>query len=472
MTTHTNRLDDPLKQPMTKPSAKFSLWLGKKHKLLIGYLLLLTVPFFATQMLDMDSKTGYAEFISIVNTLAVMAFFVQFPLGSRLKQLPLFANIDWSIKRHKQVGQWIGVIFLLHPVFILAPRFLMSFQDGVDSAFEVLTASQMLTGLIAWVLMIIWILLSIFKEKLPMRYETWRLIHVLGFVAITVLVTLHLISVGQHGQFQQQFNLFWWALCGFSLSIVFYNYLLKPRRMKKHPFTLQKVERVSTSDWMVTVGSDQSSNFHFEAGQFVWLNTSDSSYGVNQHPFSIASCQHDLPKISFIIRELGDYTANLEKLILGQQVYIDGPYGSMSLNDSNQAKGITLIAGGAGLGPMLSLLRGLATRYETRPVRLIYGNNRLDQMVLLDEIKALENQMVNFKLHLVCQEDIKHDIGETEIYQGVIDKTCIEKTIEATQNDQWAVYLCGPKPMIVAVKKSLKALQVSSANVYYEQLSF
>ncbi|WP_413701291.1 ferric reductase-like transmembrane domain-containing protein [Psychromonas sp. KJ10-10] len=275
----------------------------------------------------MDSKTGYATFISVVNTLAVMAFFVQFPLGSRIKQLPLFANIDWSIKRHKQVGQWIGIIFLLHPVFILAPRFLMSFQDGLDSVIKVLTAPQMLTGLIAWVLMIVWVLLSIFKEKLPMRYETWRLMHVLGFVAITILVTLHLTSVGQHGQFQQGFNIFWWALCGFSLIMVAYNYLVKPARLQKQPFTLQKVERVSSSDWMVTVESEQGNNFHFEAGQFVWLNSSDSSYDVDQHPFSIASCQHDLPKISFIIRELGDYTSNLEKLNIGQQVYIDGPYG-------------------------------------------------------------------------------------------------------------------------------------------------
>ncbi|WP_413701292.1 hypothetical protein ACLKMH_06295 [Psychromonas sp. KJ10-10] len=144
----------------------------------------------------------------------------------------------------------------------------------------------------------------------------------------------------------------------------------------------------------------------------------------------------------------------------------------MSLNDSNQAKGITLIAGGAGLGPMLSLLRGLVARYETRPVRLIYGNNRLDQMVLVDEIKSFEQQMVNFKLQLVCQEELQQGNSEANIYQGVIDENCIENTIDPTQSDQWAVYLCGPQPMIVAVKKSLKALRISNANVHYEQLSF
>lgn len=144
----------------------------------------------------------------------------------------------------------------------------------------------------------------------------------------------------------------------------------------------------------------------------------------------------------------------------------------MSLNDSNKAKGITLIAGGAGLGPMLSLLRGLAAKHERRPIRLIYGNNRLDQMVLLDEFKAIEKEMTNFKLQLVCQDAPESKIERDNIYTGVIDKECIQNNIEATEIDQWAVYLCGPQPMIAAVKKSLKTLKVPSANVHYEQLSF
>ena len=90
----------------TKPKTKFSFRFGKKHKLLIGYLSLLALPFLATQMLDMDYKGRYATLLSLVNTLAVMAFFIQFPLGSRIKHFPLFANIDWNIKRHKQVGKW------------------------------------------------------------------------------------------------------------------------------------------------------------------------------------------------------------------------------------------------------------------------------------------------------------------------------------------------------------------------------
>lgn len=468
MTTQTLSSPQPKVNGKAKAKTKNYFPSGKGFRLSIGYFLLLTMPFFASQMLDMDFNGIYPAILTVINMLAIMAFYVQFPLGSRLKSLPLFANIDWSIQRHKKVGKWLGIIFLLHPVLILAPRFLVSFSDGVSSLTEVVFAPQMLTGIIAWVSMIIWVLLSIYKDKLPMRYETWHLTHLLGFIAISILATLHITSVGSHGQFQSEFNLVWWGLCGFSLAMVAYNYLVKPARLKRQPFTLKEVVRVSSSDWQVTVEKHQDNNFHFEAGQFVWLNTSGSPKGINEHPFSIASSQHDLPNISFIIRELGDYTRNLANLTVGQQVYIDGPYGSISLNDSNKAKGIMLIAGGAGLGPMLSLLRGLAAKHDARPIRLIYGNTRLDQMVLLDEIQALEQTMADFKLQLVCLETTQQE----NIYHGVIDQQCIAENIDLADAKNWAVYLCGPKPMISAVTKNLKTLHIPTSNVYYEQLSF
>ena len=89
-------------------------------------------------------------------------------------------------------------------------------------------------------------------------------------------------------------------------------------------------------------------------------------------------------------------------------------------------------------------------------------------MALLDELNAFEEQMVNFKLQLVCQEETAQD----NVYQGVIDKQCIKNSMDITLSHQWSVYLCGPKPMITAVKQSLKDLKIHNSNIHYEQLSF
>jgi ferredoxin-NADP reductase len=89
-------------------------------------------------------------------------------------------------------------------------------------------------------------------------------------------------------------------------------------------------------------------------------------------------------------------------------------------------------------------------------------------MVLQDEIKMLEKQMPDFKQQLVCKESCEGD----NVYQGVVDQTVITQVMSSHAMDDWAVYLCGPKPMIEAVKKTLKKLGVPGKNVHYEQLSF
>ncbi|WP_179397158.1 ferric reductase-like transmembrane domain-containing protein [Marinobacter sp. ANT_B65] len=440
----------------------------RKSKLVFAYLAILLIPYVATFSLNIDYKGLYSATLVFLNTVAMMAFFVQFPLAGRFKHLPVFSNIDWSMSKHKTAGKWIGFFFLLHPVLILAPRFLVSFDDGMTSLVEAITSPQLLTGLIAWVVMILWILLAIFKDRLRISYETWHLTHLLGFVVICVLASLHVTSVGRHGQFDEHFNMLWWGLCAMSMGLVLFNQLVKKNNLKKSPFTLVSITRGSSRDWLVRLRNDSPKDFSFEAGQFIWINTSGSAHSMNEHPFSIASSSNELPEIRLVIREQGDYTSQLDRLTIGQKVYVDGPYGSMSLRDSESARGITLIAGGAGIGPMLSLLRELAANHDPRPVRLLYGNKDYEQMVLQDEIQLLQHTMPDFTQQLVCD----NPTNIPGVRQGVIGKDVIAEAIDPELANDWAVYLCGPPAMIAAVTANLRSLGIPEANIHYEYLSF
>ncbi len=140
-------------------------------------------------------------------------------------------------------------------------------------------------------------------------------------------------------------------MCRVPLLLVIFNRIVKKTSMKQKPFTLAGITRASSNDRMITLKSDAAQDFSFEADQFIWINTSASVHSMNEHPFSIASCKKQLPEVSMIIRESGDYTSQLDSLTIGQEVYVDGPYGSMSL------------------------LRELAANHDSRPIRLLYGNN-------------------------------------------------------------------------------------------------
>ena len=233
----------------------------RKSNMVVAYLAILLIPFLATLSLNLDDKGLYSAVLGFLNVVAMMAFFIQFPLAGRLKHLPLFSNIYWSMSKHKKIGKWLGAFFFLHPVLILAPRFLVSFDDGVTSVVETITSPQLLTGIIAWAVMIVWVLLAIYKDRI--NYEVWRLTHVLGFVMVCVLATLHITSVGRHGQFAAQFNLLWWGLCTASVLLVVYNLVVKKSVLKHKPFKLTGLTRVSSRDWQLTLNTNAADDFQF-----------------------------------------------------------------------------------------------------------------------------------------------------------------------------------------------------------------
>lgn len=442
------------------------------QKRILTYLLMLVAPWTIASASGVEFHDIYRYVLSALNVLAMMAFFIQFPLAGRLRNLPWFANIDWNIRTHKRIGKCLGAFFFLHPLLIVAPKALLSAQDLQESAIAMITSANTLTGVIAWIAMSVWVLMAVFKDRLSIRYETWRLLHVSGFVVIATLGALHVTSVGSHGQYEQQFNLVWWGLYAATMALVLYNYLLKPRMIRSRPFEIREIRKISDCDWKLTIQSRSGSGVSFEAGQFVWINTSKTPFNLEQHPFSIAGGEIGTGTLSFVIRELGDYTSSLDGLQPGQTVYVDGPYGSMSVDQGRSSAGITLIAGGAGIAPLLGLLRELAKRNETRPVRLVYGNRNLDRMVAISELRALTSTMRNFSVQLVCNELPERGEPGLDIRQGVIDESTIRAAIEPGKQSDWSVYLCGPEGMISANVRQLKAIGVKSDHIHFEQLAF
>ena len=64
-------------------------------------------------------------------------------------------------------------------------------------------------------------------------------------------------------------------------------------------------------------------------------------------------------------------------------------------------------------------MRQLVDLNESRPVRMIYGNRRYDQMCVQDEITGYEKTLPDFKQHLVLETEEK---GVKAQHIGFIDK--------------------------------------------------
>jgi predicted ferric reductase len=62
------------------------------------------------------------------------------------------------------------------------------------------------------------------------------------------------------------------------------------------------------------------------------------------------------------IRNLGDFTSEIQKVSQGLRVHLDGSYGAFTMD--NPADILVLVAGGIGVTPMMSLIRTLADQAD------------------------------------------------------------------------------------------------------------
>lgn len=436
-------------------------------RLLVGYILLALIPYIWSATQGLEYRGIYATLLTVLNISMFAALLAQYPLSGRIDKLTKYTGVDNGMLLHRKAGEIVGLFFLLHPVLIVAPRLFIAPQKALGDMWSSIITGEVSTGVYAWALMTVFVLMSMYKDKLKISYESWRISHGIALVAVAILGTDHAVSVGRHGRYNPYFDAMWIILCTIAVGIVAYTYFYRPIVQKRRPFKLVETKKIGASDWSLTIEKDGNFPFEFDAGQFLWINTSGNPFNRTEHPFSIASSPTSLPQISFIIRELGDFTSNLDQLKPGQRVFVDGPHGVFTLN-GRSASGIALIAGGAGIGPILGILRQIDDLGESRPVRLIYGNRHYDQMVFQDEIALTEKKLLDFKQTLVLEETD----DQVEAKTGYISKEMLAEQFTEAQREAWLFYVCGPPVMVDAVADNLREIGVPERQILFEQLSF
>jgi len=433
---------------------------------LLIYLLVLALPYALALSIRVQHRALFQSAVTLLNVCGLAALLLQFPLASRSRALARTMGIDPAMVIHRRVGEALAIFFFLHPFLILVPRLLIAPQRALGDVWSTFLASNVQTGLYAWAILIVWVLVAWSRRKAGLSYEAWRLSHGIGFAAVAILATLHVISVGRHGQAQPWFNWLWIGLCTMAVTLVVYGLFVRPFLWQRYPFRVRQIAKAGASDWELEIEKDGDFPFEFDAGQFVWLTTSGRPWYRTEHPFSIASSPAEAPRLKFIIRQLGDFTASLGNLRVGQRVLVDGPFGVFTLA-GRSAHGVAFIAGGAGIGPILGILRSLRDHGEARPIRLLYGNRSAEQMVAQAEITAMATQLADFRQILALER-----ADPRAHHVGFIDQTLIANALPAEALRHWLVFVCGPPVMVKSVVRTLRRLGYPKRSIIYEQLGF
>jgi propane monooxygenase reductase subunit len=199
----------------------------------------------------------------------------------------------------------------------------------------------------------------------------------------------------------------------------------------------------------------------FRSGQYVDIGIPGTS---DARSFSMANLPSDEGRLEFMIKLYpgGRFSSLLSdgELKVGDVLDVTGPYGVFTLRDTDRP--LVFIGGGAGMAPILSLLRLMVEEGVERPAVYYYGAREEQDLFHLDELVELEAALPNFRF-VPALSDAEWE-GET----GLVTDVCERNEPDLGQVD---AYLCGPPPMVDAAQEMLMRLGVDESRIHYDKFT-
>ncbi|WP_047546126.1 FAD-binding oxidoreductase [Psychroserpens sp. Hel_I_66] len=212
----------------------------------------------------------------------------------------------------------------------------------------------------------------------------------------------------------------------------------------EHTITIKKIEHINHN--VVHLVTDKPKNYTFTPGQATEVSINKNGWETKKRPFTFTSLPND-DELEFTIKIYPSHdgvTEQIETLKVSDQLLIGDPWGAINYI----GKG-AFIAGGAGITPFISILKDLKYKDQLEGNQLFFSNHKEKDIIYKNNLEA----WLGSNLHLTLSNE------ETEDYDnGHIDENLLKKyNLDTTKQ----VYLCGPPPMMDAIKSDLWRMGLS-----------
>lgn len=196
----------------------------------------------------------------------------------------------------------------------------------------------------------------------------------------------------------------------------------------------------------------------FEPGQYVRIQPVDTeivrSYSMANPPGGT--------QLEFFIRQVpgGAFSTWLSQAKAGDKVTLSHPHGTFFLREEDRPR--LFVAGGSGVAPFLSMLRGMSAQARSLPTTLLIGARTPAHLFAIDELESLRQEMPQLQLQFA----IEHD-ASPEHHSGYPTDLVADLGMPPTTR----VYLCGPPPMVEAGRASAQAIGIARGDVLCERFN-
>lgn len=181
--------------------------------------------------------------------------------------------------------------------------------------------------------------------------------------------------------------------------------------------------------------------------------------------YSMASAAAEARRVEFFIRYVPNglcTTWIFRHLKPGDEIRVCGPFGDFHVRESSRPA--VFIAGGSGLAPFASILEDLCRHGSKRTIRLFFGARSRRDLYFLDELRAYEQRLADFRFIPALSEPRLEDAwtGETGLITDVVGRHFQDcSAMEA--------YLCGSPGMIDACIRVLEAKGLPADRIFFDK---
>ena len=431
--------------------------------LLIVYLVVALAPLALAAGLGLPPRSFRDELASGLAMVAFAMLLMEFVLSGRFRIVSGRTGIDLTMRFHQLIAWSLLAFLLAHPLIYQSPW--PASRSALEPDSLGLTDASLGSGGVSLLLLAILVIVAAFRDQAGGSYERWRALHGVGAIAIAVLGAHHALDAGRYSA-HPAMAAYWLAMVAIGLASLGFVHLFTPLRQLRHPYRVVSVRPAALRIWELTIEPADGRALDFSAGQFVWLTLNRSPFSITEHPFSMVSCPADRPRVAFAIKESGDFTSRIGTIPVGARAFVDGPHGNLTLT-GREAPGIAFIAGGAGVAPLISILRQLRVENDSRQMVLLYGNRVQEQILYRSELAAI-SESIKLEVHHVLSEPPAGWQGEV----GQLDASVVRRHFDSAERKRWLYFVCGPTPMIDIVERSLNQLGIPMRQIVSEKFRY
>ena len=234
------------------------------------------------------------------------------------------------------------------------------------------------------------------------------------------------------------------------------------------PIPEKKFETSSCVSLSFSIPEELRDDFQFEAGQYLtfrsWINGEEvrRSYSLCSSP------SEEILRVAIKKVPMGKFSTHaVESLNAGDTLDVMAPMGHFVKHSETKNATYVMVAAGSGITPIMSLMKDLLEKEPEARILLFYGNRSTDQIIFKEEIESLKNRYMERLMvyYIMSQED-----QESPLFNGRINEEKFSKFCDLIfkPDDVAEYFICGPEPMIWAVRDTLLSKGVDETKVRYE----